>query len=125
MALIMVADDVPDVVELLKEILQAHGHQVVGVYDGVQMVEKAKDWRPHLIIADLMMPGAYGSAAYKTLQQDPMTAHIPVIFLTAVPREQARRVVPESPSVRLLFKPIEPSVLLQTVAELLAPTQPA
>lgn len=128
MALIMLADDTPDIIALLTDILQSRGHQVVSVSDGVQMIEKAKNWRPHLIIADLMMPGAYGSAAYKCLQDDPLTERIPVIFLTAVPEHQARRVVPESPKTRLLFKPIMPNVLLKAITEMLgagAPPSPA
>lgn len=119
MALIMVADDVPDIVMLLKDILESRGHQVVSVADGVQMIEKAKSWKPHLIIADLMMPGTYGSAAYKTLQEDPVTAKIPVVFLTAVEASRARKVVPESPKTRLLFKPIDPLLLLAAVQEML------
>lgn len=119
MALIMIADDTPDIIELLKDILESRGHQVVAVTDGVQMIEKAKTWRPHLIIADLMMPGAYGSAAYKSLQDDPTTVSIPVIFLTAVPEQQARRIVPESPKTKLLFKPIMLLPLLQAVASML------
>lgn len=119
MALIMVADDDADIVEMLSEMLKTRGHQVVSVRDGVQMVEKAKDWKPHLIVADLMMPGTYGSAAYKSIQADPTTSGIPVIFLTAVPEEQARKVVPAAPNVRLLFKPVELPTLLNAVAELL------
>lgn len=124
MALIMVADDAPDILELLKEVLQARGHQVVTVSDGIQMVEKAKAWRPHLIIADLMMPGTYGSAAYKTLQEDPLTAKIPVIFLTAVPEDKARKVIPEASGVSLLLKPIEIQTLLEAVNAALARGSP-
>lgn len=125
MALIMVADDAPDIVELVSDILKSRGHQVVSVSDGIQMVEKAKAWRPHLIVADLMMPGVYGSAAYKTLQEDPATARIPVLFLTAVAEPQARRVVPEAANVRLMFKPVEPLALLKAVAEMLPPATAA
>ena len=121
MALIMLADDEPDIVAMLKDLLTMRGHQVVSVPDGVQMIEKAKDWRPHLIIADLMMPGAYGSAAYKALAEDSATASIPVIFLTAVAPDTAQRVVPESPRVRLMHKPVEIKALLATIEELTKP----
>ncbi|MBI3548790.1 MAG: response regulator [Elusimicrobia bacterium] len=121
MALIMVADDAPDICVLLKEMLQTRGHQVLTVSDGIQMIEKAKDWKPHLIIADLMMPGAYGSAAYKSLLSDQTTAGIPVIFLTAAEPAAARRVVPESPKTRLMFKPVDFKALHATIQELLGP----
>ena len=125
MALIMLADDSPDIVDVLTAILQSRGHQVVSVTDGVQMIEKAKSWLPHLIIADLMMPGAYGSAAYKSLQDDPRTAAIPVIFLPAVEESRARRVVPSSPTTRLMFKPVMPNALLAAVNEMLGAPAPA
>ena len=121
MALIMIAEDTVEIAELLKHILQARGHQVVTVSDGLQMVEKAKDWKPHLILADIMMPGTYGTAAYKALQADPDTADIPVVFLTAVPLEQARKLISEGPKVRLLKKPVEIPVLLKAIEELLPP----
>lgn len=119
MALVMIADDAPDIIVLLTDVLKSRGHQVVSVTDGVQMVEKAKEWLPHIIIADLMMPGAYGSAAYKTLLQEPKTAGIPVIFLTAAMKEQAERVIPQSPKVRILYKPLVVPSLMKAIEELL------
>ena len=122
MALIMVVDDSPEIVLLIKDLLITRGHQVITAYDGVEMIEKAKNLHPHLIIADLMMPGTYGSAAYKTLQDDPNTAKIPIVFLTAVPPDQARRIVPVSSQVRLLFKPLDAAAMMAAVAALLGDT---
>ena len=123
--LIMVADDTPEIVMMLKDILEARGHQVVSVSDGIQMIEKAKAWRPHIIIADVMMPGAYGSSAYKALQEEPVTKNIPVIFLTAITPEQAKKVIPESPRVRILHKPLDFPALMKAIDELAAAPPPA
>lgn len=120
MALILVAEDTPDLAGLLRDILQSRGHQVALAADGVEMIEKAKTISPKLIIADIMMPGAYGSAAYKTLQEDAHTKGIPIIFLTAVSPDQAAKVVPSAPHVRLLHKPVDIMVLVTTVKEMLA-----
>ncbi|TBR23160.1 response regulator [bacterium] len=119
MALILVADDTPEVAELVQDILEARGHQVVMAADGVQMIERAKTVNPQLIISDIMMPGAYGSSAYKALQDDPHTKGIPVLFLTGVNHEAAAKVVPQAANVRLLFKPLDVAHLLAAVAELL------
>lgn len=125
MALIMVADDTPEIVMMLKDIIEARGHQVATVSDGVQMVEKAKTWRPHVIVADVMMPGTYGSSAYKALQADPATRDIPVVFLTAITPEQAAKVIPASPKVKVLHKPLNISVLMAAIDEMLrSPTPP-
>ncbi|MFH2201971.1 MAG: response regulator [Elusimicrobiota bacterium] len=119
MALIMVADDTPDILMMVKDIVESIGHQVVTASDGVQMVEKAKTVRPKLIIADVMMPGAYGSAAYKALQEDSLTRLIPVIFLTAITPEQARQVIPANEKIRVLHKPVDMPTLVQTINEML------
>ena len=119
MALILVAEDTPEIAGMLKDILESRGHQVAIAADGVQMIEKGKSLMPKLIISDIMMPGAYGSSAYKALQEDAHTMGIPVIFLTAVSPEQAAKVVPQGPHVRLLHKPIDMMALLNTVKELL------
>lgn len=118
---ILLADDSPGIVDALTDILEARGYEVASVGDGLMLVEKARSWLPHLIIADLMMPGAYGSTACKTLQQDPKTTHIPVIFLTAVEEQQAKRLVPESLKARLLMKPMDVTMLLSTIHEFLPP----
>ena len=118
---ILLADDSPGITEALTDILEARGYEIASVGDGVKLVEKAKEWLPHLIIADLMMPGAYGSTACKTLQADPKTAHIPIIFLTAVEEAKARRLIPDSLRARLMTKPMEVTALLTAITEFLPP----
>lgn len=119
MALILVADDAPELADMLKNILESRGHQVAVAHDGVEMIEKAKNLRPKLIIADIMMPGTYGSAAFKALQDDAYTKGIATIFLTAVTPEQAARVVPEGPGILVLHKPVDIMALLGAVTKML------
>ncbi|MFA5140811.1 MAG: response regulator [Elusimicrobiota bacterium] len=121
MALILIADDTPEIVTMLHDMLAMRGHQVAVANDGVEMIEKAKTLRPQLIVADIMMPGAYGSAAYRSLQDDPYAKNIPVVFLTALSPEQAKGVVPDSPRVRILHKPLDMTALFQALTELLSP----
>lgn len=121
MALILVAEDAPELAEMLKHVLESRGHQVAVASDGVEMIEKAKNLRPKLIISDIMMPGAYGSAAFKTLQDDPYTKGTPVIFLTAVSPEQAAKVVPADPGILVLHKPVDVMALLGAVNKMLSP----
>jgi len=119
MALVMVADDTPEIVTMLKDIIESRGHQVATVSDGVQMIEKAKAWQPHVIVSDVMMPGTYGSSAYKALQEEATTRDIPVIFLTAITPEQAAKVIPQSPKVKVLHKPLNIGVLMAAIEEML------
>ena len=119
MALILVAEDTPEVAALIKDILESRGHQVAMAGDGVRMIEQAMSLRPQLIVSDIMMPGAYGSSAYKSLQDDKYTKDIPVIFLTALTPEQAAKVVPPSDKVTILHKPVDIFKLLSTVEQFL------
>lgn len=121
MALILVAEDAPELLEMLKHILESRGHQVAVAADGVEMIEKAKNLRPKLIISDIMMPGTYGSAAFKAIQDDPYTKGTPIIFLTAVSPEQAAKVVPADPGVLVLHKPVDVMALLGAVTKMLTP----
>jgi CheY-like chemotaxis protein len=123
-ALIMVADDNAEIVVLLKDFLQSKGHQVVTVTDGMQMAEKAQDWRPQLIISDIQMPNVYGTSAYRVLQDNPVTKTTPLIFITGVDFTAAQKIVPKGPNVRLLPKPVDLKKLESCIQELLAPQSP-
>jgi CheY-like chemotaxis protein len=119
MALIMVADDEPSIVSLLKDFLQSRGYQVLPVEDGMQVAEKAQLFHPVLIVCDIQMPNVYGTTSYHVLQKEPSTAKIPVIFITGVPEEAARKLVPKDPKVRLLRKPLDLKSLEAAIQELL------
>jgi two-component system, cell cycle response regulator DivK len=118
-AQILIADDNHDITALLKDYLQMRNHRVIVVNDGYQLAQKANEHRPHLIITDIQMPGAYGSSAYKVLQNDPHTAKIPIIFISAHPYEKLKPILPVDPKTRFLQKPIAFAVLEQHINELL------
>src|SRR5579864_4629438 len=105
MALIMIAEDQPDMAEVMKGYLESRGHQVVQASDGFQLVERAKTWRPDLVIADIVMPGVYGTTAVKTLLDDPTVRDTPFVFVTGVDESPARQMLPDAPNVRLFHKP--------------------
>lgn len=118
-AQILLADDNPDIAELLGDYLTHQGHRVIIAADGYAMAQKAAEHRPHLIISDIQMPGAYGSSAYQVLQKDPNTKNIPVIFISAHSKEKLASILPKDPKTRFLRKPIELKTLDAMIAELL------
>jgi CheY-like chemotaxis protein len=118
-AQILIADDNVDITNLLAEYLQSQNHRVLVVYDGFQLSQKAAEHRPHLIITDIQMPGAYGSSVYQVLQKDPATKNIPVLFISAHPKERLAAVLPNDPKTRFLPKPIAFADLDRAIAELL------
>lgn len=118
-AQILIADDNTDINELLSDYLTAKQHRVIVVTDGFQLAQKAAEHKPHLIITDIQMPGAYGSAAYKVLQNDPKTSSIPIIFISAHPYEKLKPLLPIDPKTRFVQKPISLDALEALIKELL------
>ncbi len=118
-AQILVAEDDPNIAALLKDHLESRHHQVILVNDGFQLEQKAAQHRPHLIITDIQMPGAYGTSVLKVLRSDAYTAKIPVILISAHPYEQIRKLIPDEADVHFLKKPLSFEQLDKLIAELL------
>ena len=118
-AQILLADDNPDITELLGDYLTHKGHRVIVVNDGYALSQKAAEHRPHLIITDIQMPGAYGSSAYQVLQKDTNTNKIPVIFISAHPLSKIAAILPRDPKTRFIHKPLDLKDLDAMIAELL------
>lgn len=83
MATILIMEDDAGVRLPIEDLLEAHGYKVLSAENGREGIELAKKHRPDLIISDIMMPEVDGYAAFEAIQNDPITAVIPYIFLTA------------------------------------------
>jgi CheY-like chemotaxis protein len=118
-AQILLADDNPDITAMLGDYLTHKGHRLILVNDGYQLSQKAAEHRPHLIITDIQMPGAYGSSAYQVLQKDANTNKIPVIFMSAHPLTKIAAILPKDPKTRFIHKPVDLKTLEAMIAELL------
>ena len=118
-AQILLADDNPDITEMLGDYLTHKGHRMILVNDGYQLSQKAAEHRPHLIITDIQMPGAYGSSAYQVLQKDVNTNRIPVIFMSAHPLTKIAAILPKDPKTRFIHKPVDLKALDAMIVELL------
>ena len=121
---ILVVDDEPDVVDMLKMMLENASYEVVSAYDGKEGIEKAKEEKPDAIVLDLMMPGMNGFEACKEMKNDPELKAIPVIVLTAISRhfsdtKYARSLGLDLVSDDYIDKPVDPNVLLSRIANLL------
>jgi two-component system alkaline phosphatase synthesis response regulator PhoP len=124
MAKILVVDDEPDVVEMIKAALESASYQVVAAYNGKEGIEKAKKEKPDAIILDIMMPEKDGFVACKELKGDPTCKDIPILILTAVGEHFADTRYAKSMGLDLeaedyIDKPIDPKMLLARLAKLL------
>ena len=84
---VLVVDDEPHIVELLRMNLRQNGFDSSAAGDGAAAMERALAERPDLILLDLMLPGMSGLETCRLLRQDPRTARIPIIMLTAKSEE--------------------------------------
>jgi len=80
---ILVIDDLPENVFLLQDRLETEGFEILTAYDGKSGINKAVNELPDLILLDVMMPEKNGIEVCKTLVNNPSTASIPVILVTA------------------------------------------
>ena len=80
---IMVVDDNPDIVGIVRSILMSRGFAVECAYSGPELLSRLEEQKPDLIILDIMMPEMDGYEVLTRLKGAPTTAAIPVILLTA------------------------------------------
>jgi CheY-like chemotaxis protein len=119
MTTILIAEDEPDIRELIVFTLRFGGFDVVVARNGAEVVEKAPGVQPDLIMLDVMMPQMTGFEACRKLKAQPETAPIPVVFLTAKGHETEIEIGMEAGAVGYLLKPFSPEALIQYIRELL------
>jgi two-component system phosphate regulon response regulator PhoB len=120
-ARILVAEDEPDIRQLIVVSLRRAGHTVEQAEDGDAAVAQAQADPPDLIIVDVMMPGLNGHEVAQCLTGDPRTAQVPILMLSA--KGQARDVDEglASGARAYVVKPFSPRELVARVKEMLEP----
>ena len=112
---ILIADDEPDILEILSFNLSAEGYQVITARNGDDALEKARQTKPDLIILDVMMSGKNGIEVCNLLRLQPAYNNTLIIFLTAMSDEGAEIKGLETGADDYITKPISPRVLLSKV----------
>ena len=87
MPLILIVDDSPTEVHVMKKALERHGYRTAVAVDGAEGIRLARSMHPDLIFMDIVMPGVNGYQATRTLLNDPETRAIPIADAT---RNEAR-----------------------------------
>jgi CheY-like chemotaxis protein len=122
---VLVVDDDPIVVELISATLSTAGYRVSSAPDGMQAVIQAQALKPRLIISDIQMPPwGTGIEALGEMRKISALQDVPVIFMTGMPPEEAKKLIPGDPKVRMLSKPIDWTLLEQAIHELLGESKP-
>lgn len=112
---ILIADDEPDILEIISFNLQAQGYNVITANNGNEAIELAKIHKPDLIILDVMMPGKSGFEVCKVLRVLPGFENTIIIFLTALNDDSTQIKGLETGGDDYITKPISPKVLISRV----------
>ncbi|MHB0976959.1 MAG: response regulator [Candidatus Aquicultorales bacterium] len=113
---VLVVDDEPDIVRLMKLQLEKEGYRVLTALTGEDAIEMAKTERPDVVTLDILMDGINGFEVIRRLDEDPATASIPVIVISVVCDEEQCY---SFGGARYLSKPIDKDRLSQTIKGLI------
>src|SRR5918995_7232992 len=116
---ILIVEDDPDIRDLISLYLRKAGHSVDTLSQGGAVVPRLRSEPADLIVLDLMLPGMGGLEICQALRNDPATARLPVIMLTARSDESDRVAGLELGADDYVTKPFSPKELVARVAALL------
>lgn len=112
---ILLADDEPDILEIVSYNLTAEGYEVICAKNGNEAIEFAKKHLPSMIILDVMMPGKNGIDVCKILRLQPQFKDTVIIFLSALGDENTEIRGLETGADDYITKPVSPKVLISKV----------
>ncbi|MCB1588583.1 MAG: twitching motility response regulator PilH [Xanthomonadales bacterium] len=119
MARVLIVDDSPSQLLVLKRIVEGLGHETISAEDGQQGVEMARQNLPDLILMDVVMPNLNGFQATRTISRDKATSHIPVILVTTKDQETDRVWGMRQGAKGYITKPINEGQLVKVIKEFL------
>jgi phosphate regulon transcriptional regulator PhoB len=116
---ILIVDDEPDILELISYNLKKEGFHLSTALDGEDALTKVRTDHFDLIILDLMLPGIHGIELCRILRNNPKTAHVPIIMLTARGEESDKVHGLETGADDYMTKPFSPKELIARVKAIL------
>jgi two-component system cell cycle response regulator DivK len=116
---ILIVEDNPVSLTLLKQLLKAHGYEVLGTPEGLQALDLAREEQPDLILMDIRLPDISGLEVTRLLKQDGRTKTIPIIAVTALVSPEYERKGLESGCDAYIPKPITLGNFLRTIESFL------
>jgi DNA-binding response OmpR family regulator len=120
MARILIAEDEPDIRELVAFTLRFAGHEVTTTANGEEALNQASQLIPDIIIMDVRMPRMTGYDACRAMKADDMLKNIPVVFLSAKGQDSEIQTGLDAGAEEYLLKPFAPDQLAERVKAILA-----
>jgi putative two-component system response regulator len=117
-ARVLVADDEEAIAELLRRMLMKEGYEVAVVNDGMAALQAVDEFKPHVVLLDVNMPGMSGIDVCRRLKQDPAHRLTPVVIVTGMAQRERRIEGLEAGADEFLSKPVDAQELLARVMSL-------
>lgn len=120
MAKILIAEDEPDIRELVAFMLRFAGHEVLAASNGEEAVQAATREVPDLVLMDVRMPRMTGYDACRIMKANPDLHDVPIVFLSAKGQEAEIQSGLEAGAEEYLLKPFSPDELTNRVRTILS-----
>src|SRR5687768_483158 len=112
---VLIVDDDPQVLRLLRLNLEMEGYKVVIAGDGAEALKAVEQHRPDLVVCDVMMPGIDGLEVVRQLRAEKTTARLPVILLSAKAMRSDMREGLQAGADEYMTKPFDPAELIEVI----------
>jgi CheY-like chemotaxis protein len=119
---ILIAEDNAVNRELLRELLEIRGHEVIEACNGEEALRALEDCKPEILLLDLGMPVLDGYGTVRKIRENPGFATLPVLAVTAYAMQGDKERILSSGFDGYLSKPINPTLLFQELERLLSRT---
>ena len=116
---ILLVDDDPDMMQISTTILKAEGYEIERAQNGEEAMEKLKDFRPSIIVTDIMMPGMGGWKFCQKMKENPSLKNIPILAITGRDRDIDELMTYESGADEFLVKPFNNEDFLSAIKRLI------
>jgi two-component system cell cycle response regulator len=118
-ALVLVVDDYVYNVKLLEALLRAERYEVVTAFGGEEALARLDQFKPDIVLLDVMMPGMNGYEVCGRIRQNSETARLPVVMVTALDKQSDRDMALAAGADDFITKPVEVGVLFPMMRRLL------
>jgi len=121
---VLIADDHPDILELVSVTLELDGYEVVQAGNGEEALRIASERRLHLAVLDLMMPGMDGHEVTRRLRADDPQGALPILILSAFAEDRQTALALDAGADAYMRKPFSPRELLATAGSMIVGRHP-
>ena len=116
---ILVVEDNEELSTLLRLMLKLSEWELCRAADGYEALERAREFRPTLVLLDVMLPGINGIEVCRRLRAEPYMAGVPIVILSSMSDKATRQAAQEAGAVEYWVKPVAPAEFLKDIRRVL------